>query len=120
MQFSTLSVNMPKKTTYLESYMDFGSTSSKQMMFKNHSVSFSPQCLVMVRGSRQFCKLASLHPHICTWQPHVLADNLRSISCGRNSAYIRVRFWRCARIGSTLSRCFCNRKRKETACNWRV
>ena len=32
------------------------------MMFKNLSVSFAPECLEMIRWSRQFCKLASLHP----------------------------------------------------------
>jgi len=47
---------MPKKITYLKSYVGFGSTSSKQMMFKFLSFSFAPKCLV------KFCKLASLHP----------------------------------------------------------
>jgi len=50
------------KTTYLESYVDFGSTSSKQMMFKNHTVSFSPKCLVWFDEAVNF--LSSLHvPH---------------------------------------------------------
>jgi len=64
----------------------------------------------------------SLHsfPHIRNWQPHVLAGKLRSISYCRNSAYIRVRFWRHVRIGRILSRCFCNIKRKETAYKWGV
>jgi len=43
MQLLTLSVIMSKKITYVESYMDFGSTSSKQTMFKNLSVSFAPE-----------------------------------------------------------------------------
>jgi len=38
----------------------------------------------------------------------------------RNSAYIRVRFWRHVKIESILSRCFCNSKRKYTAYNWGV
>jgi len=40
MQVLTFSVIL-KKVAYLESYVDFGST-SQQMMFKNLSVSFSP------------------------------------------------------------------------------
>ena len=53
--------------------------------------------------------LSSLHSisHIRTWQPHVFADQLRSIS------YIAVCFWRHFRIGSILSRWSCNSKRNR-------
>jgi len=47
------------------------------------------------------------------WQPRVFAEHLRSISCCRKSAYTRVRFWRHVRIGSILSRWFCNSKRNR-------
>jgi len=56
-----MSVNLPKMITYLESYMNFGSTSSQEMMFKSLNVSFAPKCLVMVPQSRQFHKLILLH-----------------------------------------------------------
>jgi len=54
MQVSTFSLIIWKKIIYLESYVDFVSTSSQQMMFKNLNALFSQICLVIVRWSRQF------------------------------------------------------------------
>jgi len=79
------------------------------MMFKNLGVSFSRKCLVMFWWSHQFCKLASLHP------THVHDIHLRSISCCRYSAYIRVRFWRQVRIAASYRVAFAIAK--ETAYN---
>jgi len=78
MQVSTFSVITSKLITYLESYVDFGLTSSYKMMFKHLNVSFSPKCLAVVRWSRQFRRLASASrfiPHTyCTWRTHAFSD----------------------------------------------
>ena len=72
--------------------------------------------------------LASLHPTHAHESfhsiPHtrmtatVFPDQLRSISCCRNSARIRIFFKKHVRIGSILLHCLCNSKRKGAACNW--
>jgi len=85
---------------------------------------YKPQCIFFSKvpdnGSMKplFLYARFTLSHTLTWQPHAFADQLRSISCCRNYVYIRVHLWRHVRIGSILSRCFCNSKRKRTAYNW--
>jgi len=84
------------------------------MILKNLKLSFVPKRLVTVPRSRQFCKLILLHAILHMYmKPHVFAEQLLSISYCRNSAYIRVLFWRHGRIGSILMRCFDNKKNKR-------
>jgi len=77
-QVSAISVNMSKKITYLESYHDFGPTSSQHMMFKNINASFIPKCLVMVPLSRQSWKL-----HLLRAFPHMYVT--AKCHCRRNA-----------------------------------
>jgi len=42
----------------------------------------------------------------------IITDDVQILLCCRNSAHIRVCFWRHVRFGSILFRCFFNSKRK--------
>jgi len=77
------------------------------VMFGNGNI-----CLVLSWWSHEFCKLASLHP------THVHDSHLRSISCCRYSAYIRVRFWRQVRIEASYRVAFAIAKEKKPHTTW--
>ena len=112
MQVSTFLVITSKKVTYLESYVECGSTSSWQVMFKNQCIFFST---VPGHGSMKLLIFQSRF----TPSRRYVHDNY--ISLQTNCAQLRavgIRFWRHVKIGSIPPRCFCNSKRKETACNW--